>query len=114
MLPLVEELPFGLRDNAGRTSGYDDPSRVESVAARLGLVGDDTKVAGDACRWVGGAAKALQLRMSRVAASPTEKHRLRKKGFAPQGNQAGGIEMARMDSPEAHKAVNVGNIRSGV
>jgi hypothetical protein len=28
---------------------------------------------------------------------------LSKKGFAPQGNQACGIEMARMDSPEAHE-----------
>jgi hypothetical protein len=30
---------------------------------------------------------------------------LRKQGFAPQGNQAGGIEVARMDSPEAHEIV---------
>jgi hypothetical protein len=28
-----------------------------------------------------------------------------KKGFSPQGNQAGGIEVAWMDSPEAHEAV---------
>ena len=105
MLPLVEELPFGLGDRSYRSSGCDDARRVEHVTAGLGLVGDDTKVAGDTRQRVGGGAKPLQLRMSRVAASPTEKHRLGKKGFAPQSNEAGGIEMARMDSPEAHETV---------
>ena len=105
MLPLVEELPFGLGDRSGRTFGCDDACPVESVAARLGLVGDDAKVAGDACRWVGGGPKTLQLRVPRVAAGSTEKHCLRKKGFAPEGNQAGGIEMARVEGPETHEAV---------
>ena len=105
MLPLVEELALGFGDRSDWTPGCEDASRVESIAARLGLVGDDTKVVGDACHWIGGGAKPLQLRMSRVAASPTEKHRLRKKRFAPQGNQAGGVEITGMDSPEAHAAV---------
>src|SRR5690349_17775930 len=78
MLPLVEELSFGLGDAAGRTSGCHDEIRVEGVAARFGLVGDDAKVAGDVCRRIGSAAKTLELRVPGVAASATEKHGLRK------------------------------------
>ena len=105
MLPLVQELPFGLGDRSNRTSGCDDASRVKRVAARLGLVGDDTKVAGDARQRIGGGSKTLQLRVPCVAARATEKHGLREERFAPQCNQAGGVEMARMDSPETHEAV---------
>ena len=104
VLPLIEELPFGLGDRSNRSFRCDDTSCVERVAAGLGLVGDHTKVAGDGCHRVGGGAKTLELRVSRVAASATEKHRLSKKGFAPQCNEASGIEMARMKSPEAHEA----------
>lgn len=105
VLPLVEELPFGLGDRSNRILRCDDASCVERVAAGLGLVGDDTKVPGDGCHWVGGSAKTLQLRVTRIAAGATEKHRLRKKGFAPQCNEAGGIEMARMECPKAHESL---------
>lgn len=114
MLPLVEELSLGLEDRSDGKSGCDNASRIERVTAGLGLVDDDTKVVDDACHGVGGGAKTLKLRVPRVAASATKKHRLRKQGFAPQSHQAGGIKIARMDSPEAHEVGNVGNIHSGV
>jgi len=105
MLLLIKELALGLEDGADRSSGLDDESSVKRVATRSCLVGDDTKVAGDTCRWVGGGAKTVELRVSGVAASSTEKHRLRQESLAPQSNQAGGIEMSRMHSPEAHEAM---------
>jgi len=105
VLPLVEELPFGLRDTSIRTFRCDDESCVERIASGLRLLGYDTKVTGDACHRVGGGAKTLQLRVTRVAASATEKHRLRKKGLAPQCDEAGGIEMARVESPETHETL---------
>ena len=103
MLPLVEKLPFGLRDGPDRTSGCEDPSSVERVAARSGLIGDDTKVCGDARHWVGGGAKTLQLRMLPVATRATKEHCLSEERFAPECNQAGGVEMTRMESPETHE-----------
>jgi hypothetical protein len=36
---------------------------------------------------------------------------LAKKRLAPQGNEAGGIEVLRMDSPKAHDAVYLSNVR---
>src|SRR3954470_21694509 len=81
MLPLVQELSFGLGDRSSWTSGCDDASRVERIAARGGLAGDDTQVVGDEGQWVVGATEALQLRVPSVAARATEKHRLRKERF---------------------------------
>jgi hypothetical protein len=37
---------------------------------------------------------------------------LREESFAPQCNQAGGVEMTRMNSPETHESVKRSNIRS--
>ena len=105
VLPLVEELPLGLGDRSTRTFRCYDTSGVERVAAGLGLVGDHTKVAGDGCHRVGSGAKTVQLRVTRIAASATEKHGLRKEGFAPECNEASGVEMARMECPEAHEGV---------
>jgi hypothetical protein len=105
MLPLVEELPFGLGDRPDKSFGCDDPSRVERVAARGRLVSDDTKVAGDAGHGVGSSANTPQLRVPRIAASATKEHGLRKQGFAPECYEAGGVEMAGMESPKTHEAV---------
>ena len=105
MLPLVQELPSGLGDRSSRTAGCDDARRVERVAARRGLVGDGTKVGSDAGLRVGGGPKPLQLWVLCVAASAIEEDRLRQERFAPQCNQAGGVEMARMDGPETHQIV---------
>ena len=103
MLPLVQQLPTGLGDRSIRTTGRDDASRVERVAARRGLVGDGTQVGGDAGEWVGGGSKTLQLRVPRVAASATEQHCLREECLAPQCHQTGGVEMVRMDGPQTHE-----------
>jgi len=105
VLPFVQKLPSRLGDRPRRISGCDDASPVERVAARLGLVGDGAQVAGDAPLRVGGSTKTLELRVPRVAARASEKHRLRKERFAPQCDQTGGVEMARMDCPETHEAV---------
>jgi hypothetical protein len=105
MLPLVQELPFGLGDRSNGTFRCDDTSCVERVAAGLGLAGNHTKVGGDGCHRVGSGAKTLQLRVTRVAASATEELGLRKESFAPQCNEASGVEMARIECPEAHEAV---------
>ena len=86
MLPLVQQLPFGLGDRSDWSSGRDDAGWVERVATGLGLIGDGAKVVCDACHWVGGRAETVKLRVPRVATSATEKHRLRKKGFAPKCN----------------------------
>lgn len=112
MLPLVEELSFGLGDGSAETAGCDDASSVECVAARGGLASDDAKVSGDAWFWVRGGEKTLELRVPRVTASATEEHRLREKRLAPECNQAGGVEMARMESPETHESGQRIEIRS--
>ena len=69
------------------------------------LVGDGAKVAGDARLRVGGSLKPLQLRVPSVAARAPEQHRLREERFAPQGDEAGGVEVAGMDGPETHDPV---------
>lgn len=105
MLPLVDELPFRLEDRSAGTSGCDDTCRIERVPARSRLIGNGTKVDGDAGHWIVRAAKALQLRVSRVAARATEEHCLRKECLAPESDEAGGVEMARVECPETHQAV---------
>src|SRR6185369_7897212 len=102
MLPLVEELPLRLGDTRRRAFGGDDARRVERVATRGGLVRDGSEVGGDGGRGVGRGAKALQLWVPRVAASATEQHRLREEALPPEGDEAGGVEMTRVQSPETH------------
>lgn len=103
MLPLEEELSLRLGDRSSRILRRDDAPDVERIAAALGLRGDDPKVARDARRRLGRGAKTLQLRVASVAARATEQHCLREQGFAPQCNEADGVEMTRMDGPDAHE-----------
>lgn len=105
MLPLVEELPFRLGDRPSGPSGCDDPSRIERVATRRRLIGNGAKVDGDAGHWIVRGAKALKLRVPRVAASATEEHRLCKERLAPECDESGGVEMARVECPETHQRV---------
>jgi hypothetical protein len=102
MLPFVEELPLRLGDARDGGSRCDDASRVERVAARGGLIRNGPQVGGDGFHGVGRGAKALQLRVPRVAARATEEHRLREEGLSPEGDEAGSVEMTRMHSPETH------------
>jgi len=46
--------------------------------------------------------KSRELRMVSIASSLTAQHRSCQQRLAPQCNQALGIEVARMDSPETH------------
>ena len=52
-------------------------------------------------------AKALQLRMVPVSRGLAPQYRLGEQGFPPQRDQRLGIEMLRMEAPEAH-ATNIG------
>lgn len=83
MFPLVEKLALRFGYTFDPTSRADNPSAVKGVAARLGFVGNETKVRRDARHRMGGGAKTLQLRVLRVPASATEQHCLREEGFAP-------------------------------
>lgn len=105
MLPLVEELAPGLGDGPDNTSRCYDTSRVERVAACGGFGSDGTEITGDAGPRIGGRLKTLELRVPGVAAGATKKDRLREKSFAPECNQAGGVEMARVKGPETHEIV---------
>lgn len=105
MLPFMEKLTLRLGEAWDSALGGDDASRVEGVTARGGLGRDGAKVGADECRGIGGGLKALELRVTCVAARATEEHCLRKEGFPPEGNQAGGVEMTRMQGPETHETI---------
>ena len=114
MLPLVEELPLVSAMASDRASGSDDASRVERVAARLGLVGDGTKVAGDARYWVGGGAKTLQSRVPRVAASATRSTACARRASRHNATRPAASRWRGWTVQRRMGQCNLGNIRGGV
>jgi hypothetical protein len=72
---------------------------LERVAAPRRLLGHDLQVGADRGVIV---AKAIELRMAPITLRLSRQHLLREQSLAPERNQSGRIEIARMDRPEPH------------
>lgn len=104
MFPLVKQLPARL----GQAAAGFRPGNlrsIEPVAASHGFGADFTQVAGDGGDRVVGGAEARELRMMPVAFGFSAQNFLRQQTFAPKRDEAAGVEIFRMQCPEAHSAL---------
>ena len=101
MGPFVCELSGGDGERRG-FAGRSDFPLVEGVAAGLGLGVNGLEVRGDGRQLRRMILESLQLRMVAVAARFSTQYRLRQQRFPPQRDQSLGIEVFRMQGPEAH------------
>lgn len=99
--PFVIALADGDADRraAGRSVEF---RRVEAIAPRPGFVVDRLQVYIDGGDRIGLCLEALELRMLPIAAGLPAQHLAGEQGFAPQRDQADGIEVARVQGPDAH------------
>jgi hypothetical protein len=101
MSPLELQLAAG-HDKPPNASLPADLARIESVAARLRFVVDGPQIICDRADRCGRFAKAIELRVMRVATSGTAQHGLGEQRFAPQGKQTASVEVPRMEAPDPH------------
>jgi len=88
------------RDLAGITVSRD-LRFIEAIAATSGFARDVAKVGSDGRARVRLFAKALQLRVMRVAAREAGEDGLRQQRLAPERDEAFGVEVLGMEGPEA-------------
>jgi hypothetical protein len=101
MLPL--EVQLSLFDfDARLPSSRGDLRSVECVSAAAGFIAHGMQIRCDRAARIALFAKAQQLRMIAIAARQSAQHGLREETFTPQRDEAGRIEIARMDGPESH------------
>src|SRR5690606_21142938 len=100
------ELPAAHRQ-ARRLPAAPDPLAREAVAPRRRLVVDGREVGGDRGGRRLARPEALELRMLAVAGGPTAQHRLGEQPLAPQRDEAAGIEVLRVQAPQAHRPASV-------
>ena len=77
---------------------------VEVIPPPSGLGDHVAKIGGDDVARIRVVAKAFQLWMPCVAARPSGQNGLREQALAPERDQPFGIEVLRMERPEAHGA----------
>src|SRR5688572_7923965 len=99
--------PFEIDLAAGHGNRRDiryrpDLALIEGItaASRLGM--DRGEIQIDRRAWCLVGTEAFELRVLPVALGLAAQHRFREQGFAPQGEQALAIEIARMQAPESH------------
>jgi hypothetical protein len=104
--PLVFELPAG-DDAPADPRRAPDALTVEAISplSRLGV--DDAKVGGDRAHRPARSTKANELWVLRVPACAAAQHRLGEQGLTPQGDQTLGVEVFRMERPQAHRSSRV-------
>ena len=102
VLPLVDELATGFRQAAIERLSLDDPSGVEAIASRRSFPMDTAQISGDRRDRILERAESPELRMIAVPASTPAQDRLRQERLPPEGDQSGGVEVPRMESPEPH------------
>lgn len=103
VLPFKGHLP-GRYGNRAATSPGRHLRFVEVIPALSGLGDHVAKIRGDYLARVRVVAKAFQLWMPCVAARPSGQNGLREQALAPERDQPFGIEVLRMERPEAHGA----------
>lgn len=105
--PLVSHLSVGGRNRA-HPAHRSYFASVKSVAtrARLGMYGREIRIDGRA--WLRVRAKASQLRMVPISPRLRTQYGARQQCLAPYGDQPLRVQVARMESPEAH-ALRQGN-----
>jgi PhnB protein len=106
MPPLEGELPARQRERAPRARAPQLVA-IEPVAAALGLVAHRREVRVERSERPRAGAEARELRVARVAAGGAAEHGAREQAFAPHGHEAGGVEIARVQAPEAHGSASV-------
>jgi hypothetical protein len=101
MRPLIVELASRDDERFDIATSADFPG-VEAIAAPIGFEMYGAKIGGDMFVRRRRLGKAGELRMIPVAARQAGEHGLCKQGLAPQGNEAFGVEVSRMNGPESH------------
>lgn len=81
--------PFGFRSRV-------DPGTIEPITAPLGFREHAPEIGADGGRGFRMGAESVQLRMMPVSPCDASEHALGEQGFAPERNEAPGIEIRRM------------------
>ena len=105
---LQQVLPFALELTArnGETatcSRRSDPRGREAVAAICCVLMNAAQILTDAANRRRVRAKPKQLRVMLVALCLAPEHGLREERFPPESNQALGVEILRMKTPDPHR-----------
>ena len=95
VLPLEGELPTS-RGHGTHGASPANPHRVETEAALSGFRMDHAQVLGDAAEGRRLIAKTIELGMMTVSHRAAAKHGLREQRFAPDRDQAPGVQAPRM------------------
>src|SRR5690349_21435496 len=98
MFPLIGQLAASFANFCPKPPG-SDLMGVEVVATPLRLVGDATQERGDGFNRFGLRAKARELRMVLVSSRSSLEHFLSEQTLPPDGHQAFGIEIPRVQCP---------------
>ena len=102
--PFVEQLTFGFLNSSGELRGRN-LGGVELVGAKNSLVMDTAEERRDGGRRVGHGLKANELRVVLVALCFSAQNLLGQQRFAPQRDDARGVEVFRMKRPQSHLSV---------
>jgi hypothetical protein len=101
MMPLILYLA-SCYDNGCSHAHPADLAAVKGVAAGCCLVMNALQVRTDCGTWRRLGAKTLELRMMSITAGVPAENGASEEGFAPQRDEALGIEVPRMQRPEPH------------
>ena len=80
----------------------DNAPAIEAVTTPLGFIGYGGKVSSNGRQRIACFAEALELWVMAIAVCLAAQHLLRQQALAPQGNKTFGIEIARVQAPQAH------------
>ena len=109
MLPLKRQLSPRGRHLEPRPE-RSDFAAIERVPPRRGLNQDRPKISIDRAEWQSLRAKALELRMVAIAPGLSSEDCASKQAFAPERDQAPGVEILGMNGPESHSVATNGEV----
>jgi len=84
-------------------SGTTDLCSCKTVTAANRLLVNDPQVFSNEADGQRLLFEAKKLRVSNVSSSPPPQYRLGKKALPPQGDQAAGVKVLRMQAPDPHR-----------
>lgn len=101
MLPFIKELPVGALD-LKLSAIRRDFTRVEGIAAGLGLGEHDAEISIDRCAGDRVSPEALKLRMMPIADGFAAQGSPRQEGFPPESDQAFRVKILGVEGPDSH------------